>query len=428
MEIKRILITCENYYPIGGGIQQYIRTFSNKLIERGIEVFIICQSYNDQPPVKDLWGATVHYSPLFTGSMGEPFKVINNYKKIAEFIKSLNVDLVYSNNHNSLAVIKACQHINKPVVYGCHGVGLLCPLKIRFLKPDDDICHNERSYLNCFKCKLKDKSITSNIRWYNIKKNFNLFRKVIYPKVKLYNQAENILSSASSIIGNSTLTAALFKQNSAFGIPLLLEYEEENGFYHVDPSKFKQKYNLDRYLIIPGRLNRIKGQEYALKALQYLDNDIQAVFAGNAGLWMDDMNNLGAYGEKLKSLIEELKLNERIVFTGRLGIDEIRQAYSGAVCTVVPSVWLETFGYVAIESLACETPVVITENCGAAECVDESCAVLVKRKDAKSIAGAVKQIVPLSEKMGKRGRQKLLREFNPDRLVDSTIEIFNNTL
>ena len=88
-------------------------------------------------------------------SMKEPFKVIERANKIAKFICNLNVDLVYANNHNSLAVITACQQVKIPVVYGCHGVGLLFPLKIRFLRPDDSLCYNKRSFLNCLKFRVE---------------------------------------------------------------------------------------------------------------------------------------------------------------------------------------------------------------------------------------------------------------------------------
>src|SRR5688572_10978970 len=99
--IKHILITSENYYPHAGGIQQYIRSFSKELLKLGIKVDIVCQTYDGKYTKTELWGATVHYTPLFIGSMQEPFKVIANAAEIAKLIKEIGPDIVYANNHNS---------------------------------------------------------------------------------------------------------------------------------------------------------------------------------------------------------------------------------------------------------------------------------------------------------------------------------------
>ncbi|MFX0135561.1 MAG: glycosyltransferase, partial [Candidatus Hodarchaeota archaeon] len=79
-------------------------------------------------------------------------------------------------------------------------------------------------------------------------------------------------------------------------------------------------------------------------------------------------------------------------------------------------------------SLACETPVVVTEYCGAVECVDETCAVIVKRKDPKAIADAIMEILPNREEMGKAGRKRLIEQFSSESLANKTISIFEDVL
>ena len=247
--------------------------------------------------------------------------------------------------------------------------------------------------------------------------------------VKKYDDSERILSDACARIGNSNLTVQLFKmRKNTFGIPYLLEYEGEHGFYPVDPTIFKAKYNLDKYVLVPGRFHKTKGQEYAVRALEYLSTDIKMVFAGIAKLWMGKKNELSNYAKGIKKFTETNGYEDRVVFTGRIEYEELRAAYSGALCSVIPSIWLETFGYVIIESLACETPVVVTENCGAVECVDETCAVIVKRKDPRAIADAIKEIILRRDEMGKSGRKKLLKEFSPETLFSKTMSIFEGVL
>jgi glycosyltransferase involved in cell wall biosynthesis len=65
------------------------------------------------------------------------------------------------------------------------------------------------------------------------------------------------------------------------------------------------------------------------------------------------------------------------VARGRVDAEELPSIYSGASVTIHPT-GFEPFGNVALESLACGTPVVTTERCGAAEVLDQDCAVITE--------------------------------------------------
>jgi glycosyltransferase involved in cell wall biosynthesis len=60
---------------------------------------------------------------------------------------------------------------------------------------------------------------------------------------------------------------------------------------------------------------------------------------------------------------------------GRLTPDELAAVYSGATATVHPT-GFEAFGNVILESVACGTPVVTTDMCGAAEVLNADCCVI----------------------------------------------------
>ncbi|MFC2044509.1 glycosyltransferase family 4 protein [Chloroflexota bacterium] len=422
MNANKVLISCENYYPVGGGIMQYVRGLARELTKRGYRIIILTQYY-DEPKVVEMEEGTIHYSPLMTGSMREPFKVMKRYKEFSEFIKDNEVGLVYANNHNSLALIEAAKYSDTPIVYGCGGVGLMCPRRIRFLKPDDSICYNEFGYwacLWCYRASLKEMPFQGEIRGL-------LSCPSLLQTVNKYKGAQRILDSADARIGNSKLCASLFrKREMTFGIPLAIDADE---YKPVDSTEFMARFNIDGdYILVPGRLNHIKGQEYAIRALEFLDKDIKLVIAGNASMFQGDPSELGLYGARIKELIELGDLRNRIIFTGFLNREAMLQAYSGARVTIIPSVWLETFGYVTVESLGCATPVVVTENCGSAECVDNSCGRIIERKNPEAIANAVKEIWSKSNEMGIAGRDKVIREVNWQITADRTLEIFNKVL
>ena len=64
--------------------------------------------------------------------------------------------------------------------------------------------------------------------------------------------------------------------------------------------------------------------------------------------------------EKLNKLSEELKLQDSVTFQGLVNHDQLPYYYSAADVCIVPS-YYESFGLVALEALACGTPVVATD-------------------------------------------------------------------
>src|SRR5439155_23348783 len=67
--------------------------------------------------------------------------------------------------------------------------------------------------------------------------------------------------------------------------------------------------------------------------------------------------------KQLQELTAQLKISKRVHFTEALPQNELPLIYSAADVTVVPS-YHESFGLVAVESLACGTPVVATSAGG----------------------------------------------------------------
>ncbi|WP_148415062.1 glycosyltransferase family 4 protein [Haloferax sp. KTX1] len=57
---------------------------------------------------------------------------------------------------------------------------------------------------------------------------------------------------------------------------------------------------------------------------------------------------------------------------GRLTQEELAEYYSSAIATIHPANF-EAFGNVVLESLACGTPVVVSDQCGASEIIDHTC-------------------------------------------------------
>ena len=75
----------------------------------------------------------------------------------------------------------------------------------------------------------------------------------------------------------------------------------------------------------------------------------------------------GSDGPKLRALARRLGISDRVRFAGHLPDDELQLLYAEAFLSVVPSLELEGFGLVALESLASGTPVVASRTGGLGE-------------------------------------------------------------
>ena len=109
-------------------------------------------------------------------------------------------------------------------------------------------------------------------------------------------------------------------------------------------------------LLFVGRLDPFKGADLLLHAAAMMEENAQIVIVG--GNLQGDKEL-----EHLQQLALDLAISQRVHFLGARPQSELPAIYSAADVTVVPS-YHESFGLVAVESLACGTPVVATRAGG----------------------------------------------------------------
>jgi len=109
-------------------------------------------------------------------------------------------------------------------------------------------------------------------------------------------------------------------------------------------------------LLFVGRLDPFKGPDLYLQAAAMMEEKAQVVIVGGK---LDDDRDV----EDLQKLARNLGISHRVHFWGARPQEELPMIYSAADATVIPS-YHESFGLVAVESLACGTPVVATRAGG----------------------------------------------------------------
>jgi D-inositol-3-phosphate glycosyltransferase len=128
-------------------------------------------------------------------------------------------------------------------------------------------------------------------------------------------------------------------------------------FHPVDKEDARQELGLTdgKILLFVGRIDPLKGIEKLIKTMPLLKNDgsLRLIIVGGDG-------NSRAELEELRRLAAMLNIQESVHFQGMVRQEQLPYYYSAADVCVVPS-YYESFGLVALEALACGTPVVAAD-------------------------------------------------------------------
>ena len=113
--------------------------------------------------------------------------------------------------------------------------------------------------------------------------------------------------------------------------------------------------NDDRIVLFVGRIDPLKGVDRLIESITHLDSyqNLRLIIIGGDEYSRREVN-------RLKKLTAELGISNRVAFQGIVKQERLPFFYSAADVCVVPS-YYESFGLVALESLACGTPVVATD-------------------------------------------------------------------
>ena len=151
----------------------------------------------------------------------------------------------------------------------------------------------------------------------------------------------------------------------------------------VNKVELFKKFDLDivpeKLVSFVGKFTNFKGIDVLIKAARIVTDkipDVAFALAGDGELMPD-----------MKKLKEELNLNN-VYFLGHQNQTDVSSLYNAAEVSVVPS-RIEPFGLVAIEALACGTPVVATRAGGLPDFVNDKIGQLVEMENPDALADAI---------------------------------------
>lgn len=181
----------------------------------------------------------------------------------------------------------------------------------------------------------------------------------------------------------------------------------------------------DRPVILTvGRLQQRKGHDQLIRALPRVRQRVPAVLYAVIGE--------GEERGPLQRLVQELQLQEHVIWHGETGDEQLVQAYQQCDVFALPNRQvgrdIEGFGMVLLEAQACGKPVIAGASGGTAETmIVNQTGRLVPCEGPQLLADALVDLLTqpeLCRQMGARGREWVLEQFRWEGIADGCAGLF----
>ena len=182
-------------------------------------------------------------------------------------------------------------------------------------------------------------------------------------------------------------------------IPCGVDPEVFRPMRQADAREVLGRDQCERLILFVGRIEQIKGIDVLLRALGRLfarradlKNEVCLVIVGGALDPGDDAPETEKIFE-LRRLVHEHRMEDNVSFVGSRDQRDLARYYAAADLCAVPSL-TESFGLVALESMACGTPVVGTRVGGLQTIIEEGrSGLLVPAGDVVALSAAIERVL-----------------------------------
>lgn len=373
----KILQTPVRFYPFTGGVENYVYYLSRELVNSGNQVKVVCANEPDIESKQRVEGIEVERLPY----MG---KIANT---------NITTGLPGALSDGDYDII----HTHIPTPWSADWSAFYSNSK---KKPLVVTYHND----------IIGQGLASLV-------------------ARIYNSVglNYVLKTAAKII----ITQPGYLQSSSH----LAKYRDKievipNG---VDVEKFQPIQASDNedkstifFLSVLDEFHKYKGLDYLLEALKIVKNNVPDVklIVGGKGVLLDHHQEMAA----------SLGLKDNVEFAGFIPDEEIADYYSQASVFVLPSIssLQEGFGIVALEALACQTPVVTTDIVGVAHDLKQiKGGIVIPPRDTHKLADAITQILSdaqMQKEMGQRGRKLVQEKYTWKGVASSMEKVYKEIL
>ncbi len=400
------IIEANKHYYQRSGADRYIFNLTDLLEENGHNVIPFAMQHSENrstpwskffPPYLQTRQPKLSFEGLKTFRRMIYSKVAK--QKMAALIRAARPDLAHIHNiytQLSPSILDALHEAKVPTVMTVHDYHLVAP-----------------NYSLWVHSKIEDWSKPGLVR----------------STLSKYHKNSYAASFAQSLMFKLHRSWKIYQKNVAKFIPpseFVRQRMIEAGFeadsivtipHFIDVSGVEAKDDDEGYILFVGRFVEEKGAEVLIRAMAELP-DVKCKLLG-AG---PDEGRLRDWAAGMGN-IEWLPWQK-----GGVPWD----IYKGARAVVVPSIWYEVFGLVALEAMAAGTPVIASEIGGLPEVVDDGrTGKLMPPGDVQALKHAIEDLMNNKKsalEMGRAGREKVETEYSPKLHYERIIKVFREVV
>lgn len=356
-----------------GGMEMITITSIKKLLERGIEVTLICSKESRIHIEANNLGIII--CPLSTNNI----EFLVNIFIINNLIKKYNFDLIHT-------------HASKDL-------WLLVPaLKLKRRRTPLFLTKHVGSFIN--------------------KKDF--LHSVIYERVtKVF--------AISNVIKKNLLDTCPLDESKV----ILLHNGIDTDYYTPNEElkiEGRKKWGIKKHELVIGMMGRLspgKGHIEFLESAIELNkkhDHLKFIIIGEASRGEDE------FAFKIKNIANENNI-KNLIFTGYL--NDVRETLSALDIFIFPS-HAEAFGLALAEAMSMELPTVCSNSDGVLDiAVDQETSYLFENKNSKDLTQKIELLINSKEKrksFSKKGRERIINNFDLDAKTDMAVEIYRGHL
>ncbi len=401
----RILMFSDFYHPVIGGLERHVRTLSHELARRGHSVAVATLAHEGSPAFEDDQGVRVYRLPGWNRAL-KPFYVSAERQfhptlpdpgvmaGLRRILAEERPDIVHGHGWMLYSYLPLRSRYDIPLVVTLHDYGLVCPRKT-YMR-EGRVCDGP-GYAKCVRC---------GIEQYGLAKSLLLTTGMAISK-RGHGRVDRYIA-ISQAMRDASVQAAGRPVRPIEVIPTFIpDTALQPQPAYPRPAFLPQS---DEYLLFVGELSPHKGVQVLLDAYQGLTDLAPLVMIGSQH---------GA---------ASVEIPPGVFVARNVAHQDVMAAWERCAIGVVPSVWPEPFGQVAIEAMAARKPVVASAVGGLPDIiVDGVTGVLVPPGDAQALRLALRELLldpARRARMGEAGHERA-RRFTVGAVADRIEQVYS---
>lgn len=249
----------------------------------------------------------------------------------------------------------------------------------------------------------------------------NLYRD--YPSPFRQMELYNYRHAAYALAGNRDAETVLRRKGYRGPIRIIPQFGFDTDIYKRTEPRAPRAEGDPFTLGFVGRLVEQKGLPLMVEALASLPDYCRVLFIGN-----------GPMKTPLEEQAARLGVTERVTFKAGVPTYEIPDALQKLDALVLPSLtrpnWIEQFGRVLAEAMACETPVIGSRS-GEIPHVISDAGLVFEEGNAQDLASCVRKLLDdpaLYAELAHKGRQRVLDNYTQAQIAQQTYDVYEEIL